>query len=250
MSNGFDQEVLRGNDANGINGFFQSLTALAIGGPPETFDLATAKLLRLSMVQHARSLSDIKAIINPVTARRFGSQWRGDSTMSVLNYLAMSLGGVFISNNVAAGAARTAGTFQMNAAAAVGASTLTVDGIVAGEVLVGDVVAGPGAGNTFTVTSINAGRTSIGITPAVQTALADNNTFTRGASVNNPGLLIKSGPGYADNTALDMWRGVTVRSDEITQVGEGNIRIFLECYHDFVIPRPEGFVEVPFFTLP
>ena len=120
MSNGFDQEVLRGNNANGIDGFFDSLTVAAIGGPPETFDLATAKLLRALDGIYARSLSDVRAVINPVTARRFGSQWRGDSTQNVLTYLAQALGGVYISANVAAGAARTAGEFRMNAAAAVG----------------------------------------------------------------------------------------------------------------------------------
>lgn len=250
MSNAFDREVLLGNDANGINGFFQTLTVAAIGGPPETFDLASAKLLRALDGQYARALADIKAVVNPVTARRFGSQWRGDSTQNVLTYLAGSLGGVYISGNVPTGAARTAGTFQTSAAEAVGQTALSVDGIAAGEVLSGDIVTAPGAGNTFRVISVNAARTTIHVEPAVVTALANNATFHRAASTNNPGLLVKSGPGYMDNVALDMWRGVTVRRDEVTQVGEGNIRIFLECYHDLVIPRPEGYEEVPFFTLP
>ena len=250
MSNGFDREVLRGNSTNGIDGFFDALTALTIAGPPERFETAVSKLLRALDGELARALRDIKAIVNPVTARRLGSQFRGDSTMSVLNYIAKELGGVFISANVAVGTARAAGVGAFDAAEAVGQTALTVDGFAAGEVLEGDEVALGSDPTVYTVTSVNAGRTVIHVTPALVAARANNDTIHILPSTRNPALLIKSGPGYQDNTALDMWRGVTVRRDEITQVGEGNIRIFLECYHDFVIPRPAGYVSLPFYTNP
>ena len=84
MSNGFDREVLRGNSTNGIDGFFDELAKLNIGGDAENFETAVGKLLRALDGELARALKDIKAIVNPVTARRLGTQFRGDSTMSVL----------------------------------------------------------------------------------------------------------------------------------------------------------------------
>ena len=241
---------LRGNNANGIDGFFDELTKLNIGGDAENFETAVGKLLRALDGELARGLRDIKAIINPITAQRLGMQFRGDSTMSVLNYIAKELGGVFISSNVAAGTARAAGVGAFDAAEAIGQTALTVDGIAAGEFRELDHVVLGSDTTDYTVTSLNAALTVMHVTPPLQVARANNDVIRSLPSTENLGLLIKSGPGYMDNTALDMWRGVTVRRDEITQVGEGNIRIFLECYHDFVIPRPEGYVSLPLFTAP
>ena len=250
MSNGFDREVLRGNNANGIDGFFDELDKLNIGGDAENFETAVGKFLRALDGELARALKDIKVIVNPVTARRLGAQFRGDSTMSVLNYLAKELGGVFISANVAAGTARAAGVGAFDAAEAIGQTALTVDGIAAGEFRELDHVV-LGSDTTDYDDHVAQRRSDHHARdPAAQVARANNDVIRSLPSTENLGLLIKSGPGYMDNTALDMWRGVTVRRDEITQVGEGNIRIFLECYHDFVIPRPEGYVSLPLFTAP
>ena len=125
-----------------------------------------------------------------------------------------------------------------------------MDGIAAGEFRELDHVVLGSDTTDYTITSLNAALTVMHVTPPLQVARANNDVIRSLPSTENLGLLIKSGPGYMDNTALDMWRGVTVRRDEITQVGEGNIRIFLECYHDFVIPRPEGYVSLPLFTAP
>ena len=248
MSDRVNYEVLNGAGGNGITGFLHALAAPHRAGLPDSFDSAVPKLNGALDGLYARKFKQIKTALAPRDGRHLAGQFRGDGNMSATDYMDMRLGGMFVSANMPAGAQRVARhSALINGALALGATTLVVDGTNRDDYRAGDVLTIAGVVGSYELATRTSAtdwiiaRVDDGSRAGLGTAAANNAAVSRAAVHATDALQCKSGPGVTDNTVLDIWQGVMLTRDNVTDAKEGLIRLILDMFLDFKLLRALGF---------
>ena len=252
MSDRVNYEVLRGAGGNGITGFLGGVTGLAAphrAGLPDSFDSAVPKLTGALDGLYARKLMQVKTVIAPRDARHLAAQFRGDGNMSATDYMNSVLGGMFVSANMPAGAQRVARhSALINGALALGATTLVVDGANRDDYRAGDVLTIAGVVGSYELATRTSAtdwiiaRVDDGSRAGLGTAAANNAAVSRAAVHATDALAVQGGSGRARTTrCFDVWQGVMLTRDNVTDAKEGLIRLILDMFIDFKVLRAVGF---------
>ena len=256
LSNRVDVEVLHGSNAAGIQGFLNNAVLAAPGrgaGPTETFDTAVAELTEAIDGLYALGAGQVMGVVNPATSRHMERTFRGDTEMSVADWLRSRGGGMATSANMPAGTRRVAQTTGRTTGGTNHAGNVSISVATAPDTdlgyRAGDHVTFATAVGVYRITNrpdastMEIARVDDGSEGGLASSVAAGSVITRAATRYNDVLLAKTGPGAPDNIAFDVWQGVRVTRDNITGLKEGNIALVFDMFHDFKVLRSDGFVR-------